>query len=198
MEFFTAVARPRPVVLADLIPGERVRDAALVLGGAAFVGVLAQVSIKLSFTPVPITGQTLGVLVVGCALGFRRALAAGIVYAALGLAGLPWFVDHTAGWQGASMGYVIGFVVAAAVCGRLAERGADRTVVRSLPAMLAGELCIYVPGVLWLAVDLHVGLVTALSLGLVPFLGGDAVKMALAAGLLPAAWLATGTRRRRG
>jgi len=197
MESTTAIARPRPAVLADLIPGERVRDVALVLGGAAFVGLLAQISFRLSFTPVPVTGQTLGVLVAGCALGFRRALAAAVVYAGLGLAGLPWFVDHTAGWQGASMGYVAGFVLAAAVCGWLAERGADRTVVRSLPAMLDGELCIYVPGVLWLAVDLHVGLVTALSLGLVPFLIGDAVKMALAAGLLPAAWWATGTRRSR-
>jgi len=197
MESTTAIARPRPAVLADLIPGERVRDVALVLGGAAFVGLLAQISFRLSFTPVPVTGQTLGVLVAGCALGFRRALAAAVVYAGLGLAGLPWFVDHTAGWQGASMGYVAGFVLAAAVCGWLTERGADRTVVRSLPAMLAGELCIYVPGVLWLAVDLHVGLVTALSLGLVPFLIGDAVKMALAAGLLPAAWWATGTRRSR-
>jgi biotin transport system substrate-specific component len=198
MESTSVIARPRPHVLADLIPGERVRDVALVLGGAAFVGALAQLSIRLPFTPVPITGQTLGVLVVGCALGFHRALAATVLYAGLGIAGLPWFVDHTAGWQGASSGYVAGFILAAAVCGSLAERGADRNVLRSLPAMLAGELCIYVPGVLWLAIDLHVGLITALSLGLVPFLAGDAVKIGIAAGLLPAAWWVTGTQRRDG
>lgn len=181
-------AAPRPLVLADLVPGQRVRDVLLVAGGAALVGALAQVSIPLGFTPVPITGQTLGVLLVGCALGFRRALASTILYGGLGLLGLPWFAGHAGGWAGSLTGYILGFVLAASVCGWLAQRGSDRSVLRSIPTMLIGELCIYVPGVTWLAISLHVGAAQAISLGFVPFIAGDAIKLAIAAGLLPGAW----------
>ena len=88
-----AVTLPRhaPLVLADLLPGAAVRDALLVLSGAGLIGLLAQVSIHLSFTPVPVTGQTLGVLLVGTALGWHRGLAAMLLYAAAGLFGVPWF-----------------------------------------------------------------------------------------------------------
>lgn len=185
----TAAARPaRPLVLADLLAGSLLRDVALVVAGAAFVGVLAQLSLHLSFTPVPVTGQTLGVLVAGTALGAKRGTASLALYAAAGVAGVPWFADHSAGYVGASFGYVVGFVLCAALCGFLAERRADRSVWRSLPAMLAGEAVIYAVGVSWLAVDLHVGVAKAIALGLTPFLIGDAVKVAIASGLLPATW----------
>lgn len=187
--------RPRPRVLADLLPGTLLRDLALVVGAAAFVGLLAQVSIRLSFTPVPITGQTLGVLVAGTALGWRRGFAALALYAVAGLCGLPWFAGHGSGYIGASFGYIVGFALAAAVCGYLAERGADRSVVRCVPAMLAGEVVMYAVGVTWLAVSLHVGASKAIALGLTPFLAGDAIKAALAAGLLPAAWKLVGSKR---
>ncbi|MGD0447478.1 MAG: biotin transporter BioY [Candidatus Dormibacteria bacterium] len=186
----------RPLVLADLVPGDRVRDALLVLGAAAFIGALAQVSIPLGFTPVPITGQTLGVLVVGCSLGCRRAVAGSVLYAVLGVLGVPWFAGHMGGWPGPLAGYIVGFILAAAVCGLLAERGADRRVLRSLPTMVAGELCIYLPGVTWLALSEHLGPLTALALGFTPFVIGDAIKLALAAGLLPAAWALARPRRR--
>ncbi|MCU1488958.1 MAG: biotin synthase, partial [Acidimicrobiaceae bacterium] len=192
----TAIALRRPTVLADLVPGELVRDVLLVLGAAAFIGALAQVSFHVPGTPVPVTGQTLGVLLAGCALGMRRALLTGLCYAGLGFAGLPWFVGHTSGWQGASTGYIFGFVVAAALCGALAQRGADRTVLRALPTMLLGELAIYVIGVAWLAIDLHVGLRTALDLGFNPFVIGDAAKLVIAGGLLPGAWWLAGNRSR--
>ncbi len=179
---------PRRVVLADLLPGSRVRDISLVVAAAAFVGVLAQVSIHLSFTPVPITGQTLGVLVAATALGWRRGLAAMVLYGAAGVAGVPWFAGHASGYVGASFGYVLGFAAAAAVCGYLAERGAARSVLKSVPAMVAGEVVMYAVGVTWLAASLRVGAGRAIALGLTPFLAGDAVKAAIAAGLLPAAW----------
>jgi len=182
----------RQLVLADLVPGARVRDALLVVGAAGFVGLLAQLVIHLPFTPVPVTGQTLGVLVSGTALGWRRGAAALVLYAAAGVLGLPWFAGHASGWAGASFGYILGFVVAAAACGWLAERGADRQVWRALPAMLVGEIAVYAVGVPWLAASLHVGPGKAISLGLTPFLAGDAVKVALAAGLLPAAWRLAG------
>ena len=136
------IARPRTLVLADLLPGTLLRDVLLVVGGAAFVGVLAQVSIPLHFTPVPITGQTLGVLLVGTALGWRRAAASMALYAIAGVAGVPWFAGHASGYVGASFGYIVGFFFAATVCGYLAGRGADRSVVRAVPAMLVGEVII--------------------------------------------------------
>jgi biotin transport system substrate-specific component len=96
----------KPLVLADLLPGTLVRDVLLVIGAAGFVGALAQISIHLSFTPVPITGQTLGVLLAGTALGWKRGTAAMILYGLAGLAGVPWFAGHTSGYVGASFAVV--------------------------------------------------------------------------------------------
>lgn len=192
-----ALRQRSPLVLADLLPGALVRDAVLVVGAAGFVGLLAQISIHLSFTPVPITGQTLGVLLAGTALGWRRAGAALVLYAVAGLAGVPWFADHQSGYVGASFGYVLGFIAAAMLCGYLAGRGADRSVLRSVPAMIAGEVLIYAFGVTWLALDLHLSASQAISEGFTPFVIGDALKAAIAAGLLPGAWWLTGHRRNR-
>jgi len=192
--------RPRALVLADLVAGNRSRitriawDVALVVGAAAFVGALAQISIKLSFTPVPITGQTLGVLLAGTALGWRRAAASMALYALAGLAGVPWFAAAAHGYVGASFGYIVGFFFAAALCGYLAERGNDRSVLRSVPAMIAGEVVIYLFGVTWLAIDLHLGASAALHDGFTPFIIGDSIKAAIAAGLLPTAWKLAGRR----
>jgi biotin transport system substrate-specific component len=191
-----AVTLPRrePLVLADLLPATVLWDVGLVVGAAAFVGLLAQIAIHLSFTPVPITGQTLGVLLAGSALGWKRGAAALALY---GVAGKPRDPDdpgHASGYVGASFGYVVGFVLAAALCGFLAERRADRSLLQSVPAMLAGEIVMYAVGVLWLARSLHVGASRAIALGLTPFLAGDAIKMGLAAILLPATWKLTGGR----
>jgi biotin transport system substrate-specific component len=189
-----AIARPRPLVLGDLIAASRgrvahaVRDVLLVVGAAGFVGALAQISIHLSFTPVPITGQTLGVLLAGTALGWRRAAAALALYAIAGVAGLPWFAGGTAGYASASFGYIVGFFFAATACGYLASRGADRSVLKSVPAMIAAEIIIYAFGLTWLALDLHLGAGATLADGLTPFLAGDAIKAAIAAGLLPLVW----------
>ena len=185
----------KPLVLGDLVPGTLFRDILLVVGAAGVVGLLAQVSIRLSFTPVPITGQTLGVLLSGTVLGWRRGAAAMALYAVAGVAGVPWFADHAHGYVGASFGYIVGFVLCAALCGYLAQRGADRSVSRSVPAMVAGELVIYLWGVTWLALSLHVGAARAISLGFVPFMAGDAIKAALAAVALPGAWRLLGAER---
>ncbi len=182
-------------VLVDLVPGARVRDALLVVAAACLVGVLAQVSIRLSFTPVPITGQTLGVLLSGAALGARRGAAAMALYGIGGVAGIPWFADHAHGYVGASFGYIVGFVLCAGLCGYLAQRGADRSIGKSVPAMVLGEVAIYLCGVTWLALSLHVGILRALELGFVPFVAGDAIKAALAAIALPGAWKAVGAGR---
>lgn len=185
---------PAPRVLGDVIPGGIVRDAVLVAGGAALTALAAQVSIPLPFTPVPLTLQTFAVLLVGAALGTVRGLASMALYLLAGVAGAPVFSHGSSGWGGASFGYIVGFVLAAAIVGRLAEGGATRGPVRTAAVMVLGNLVIYAVGVPWLMAVAQAGLGKALALGVVPFLVGDAVKVAIAAGLLPATWRLAGHR----
>jgi biotin transport system substrate-specific component len=181
------LARPQ-AVLADLLPGRLVRDLALVAGGAGLVGVAAQISVPLPGTPVPLTFQTLAVLLTGAALGMRRSLGSMALYALAGVAGMPWFASGQSGWHLASFGYVLGFVLAAAIVGGLAARGGDRTPVRTVASMLFGTVVIYAVGVPWLMGFLHVGFASACEMGVRPFLVGDGLKVLIAAGLLPTAW----------
>ncbi|MFC1441662.1 biotin transporter BioY [Streptacidiphilus sp. N1-10] len=194
-----ATAAPRPgTVLADLLPAATraratARDLALVVGGAALTGIAAQISVPVPGSPVPVTGQTLAALLVGTALGTRRGVAAMGLYLVAGLAGVPWFAAGSSG-SGVTLGYIIGFMLAGVVVGELARRGADRSPLRTAAAMVLGSLAIYAVGVPYLAVSLHIGLGRAASLGLYPYLLGDALKVALAMGLLPAAWKLLGVR----
>ncbi len=183
-----------PRTLGDVIPGGLARSVALVLGGAVFVGLTAQVLVPLPFTPVPLSLQTFSVLLVGAVLGSRRGAASMALYLLAGVAGVPWFSEHQSGWSFPSFGYVVGFVVAAWLVGRLAERGADRQVLRTAGLMALGNLVIYGLGVPGLMLATGMPVAKALLLGVAPFLVGDAVKIALAAGLLPAAWKLVGTR----
>ena len=187
----SAIPRPGRAVLADVLPGEWLRDLALVAGYAGFTGLAAQVAIPLPFTPVPVTGQTFAVLLGAAALGWQRAFLGMGLYLAAGLAGVPWFSQWSGGTgtlSSASFGYIVGFVVAAALVGRLAAGGFDRTPARVVLTMVAGNLVIYAFGLPWLMASVHVGVAKAIDLGVTPFLGGDAIKIALAAGLLPSAW----------
>jgi len=183
-----AVVTPAPRVLADVVARSWVANLVLVLGGSAFVGISAQVVIPLPFTPVPLTLQTFAVLLVGAALGTWRGVASMVVYAAAGTAGMPWFSAGTSGWGGASYGYILGFIVAAGVVGRLAERGATLTPLRTAGLMVVGNVVIYAIGVTYLKFAIDASWATALTLGVVPFLVGDALKIVLAAGLLPGTW----------
>lgn len=181
-------------VLADAIPGCLVRDAALVVGSAAFVGLAAQIAIPLPFTPVPVSGQTFAVLLAGAALGTTRGLIGMLLYLVAGGLGVPWFAEGSSGWAGASFGYIIGFVAAGALVGALAQRGWDRTPLRTIVLMVGGNLVIYALGVPWLMAAIDVDFATALSLGVVPFLIGDGLKVLLAAGVLPATWKLVGRK----
>ena len=167
----------------------RLRDLLLVFGGSLFVAGMAQVRIPLPFTPVPLTGQTFAVLLVGAALGARRGAASLLLYLLQGLLGLPVFSGGTAGLAvllGPTGGYLVGFVAAAWLVGMLARRGMDRRIPTALLAFLAGELVIYLFGVCWLSAFL--GFPRAIAAGLLPFLVGDALKLIAAALALPAAW----------
>ena len=172
------------------------RDALLIGGFAALVGVLAQVAIPLPFTPVPITGQTLGVLLTGVLLGSRRGGLAMVAYLGQGLLGLPVFAGGASAWTpsaagvpyivGPTAGYLVGFVAAALVVGALAERGWDRRIGSPVTMMAIGNLAIYLFGLAWLGQ--YVGYERALGLGLAPYLAGDGLKILLAAAVLPGGW----------
>lgn len=202
----TAALAPR--TLADLLPAPTVasqritRDAALIGGFAALTAVLAQVKFSLGFTPVPITGQTLATLLAGTVLGWKRGAASQFVYWVAGIfMPFAWYANDetgssiSAGWNyaiGTTAGYMVGFVLAAALVGALAERGQDRDLMTSVPAMLAGTAVIYTCGVSWLAIKLDIPVATgetnAIGLGLVPFLIGDAIKLIIAGVAAPAVW----------
>ena len=183
-------------VLADVVlpvgDGARriTRDLALVIGGCLLVALLAQVKIPLGFTPVPITGQTFAVLLVGASLGSWRGAWALLLYLVAGT-WLPFYAGGASGFVGsiASGGYIVGFIPAAFAVGWLAERGWDRRP-RILLAMLAGNVILYVPGLLWLTTfaPAESRWATTIEWGLYPFVVGDAVKLVAASLLLPGAW----------
>ncbi|MBG0855246.1 biotin transporter BioY [Streptomyces spinoverrucosus] len=192
----TAAAAPaRPgQVLADLLPASRVRDVALVVGGAVLTGLAAQLAVPIPGTPVPVTGQTFAALLVGTALGAGRGFLSLALYALAGVAGVPWFAEGGSGAAAPSFGYVIGLLLAATAVGALARRGADRSPWRMAGAMLLGEAIIYAVGVPYLALAAGMSASAAIAAGLTPFLIGDALKAALAMGLLPTAWKLVGKR----
>lgn len=192
-----ALAPPAPTTLLDLLERSRVRDAVAVVGFALLTAVAAQITIPLGFTPVPLTGQTFAVLLAGGVLGSRRGALSMGLYVVLGAVGLPFYADGEGGWTaatGATAGYLVGFVLAAFVVGLLAERGQDRRLSTSIPALLAGSAVIYACGAGWLAYHLGLPLTaaagepSAISLGVAPFLVGDVMKALLAGALLPATW----------
>ena len=166
----------------------RLRDYSLIIAGSLFVALFAQIEIPLQ--PVPITGQTFAVLLIGALLGSKRGAAAMIAYIAQGALGLPFFAGGANGLgiiSGATAGYLLGFVGAAYVIGLLAERGLERSVLTSIIPFLVGTVVIYVCGVAWLSIVLG-SLSKAIQFGLLPFLVGDALKLVAAAVALPIAW----------
>ena len=186
----------------------------LIIGFALFTALLARISIDLAFTPVPVTGQTLAVLLTGAALGSWRGAAALTVYLFAG-GGIPLFAGgsgdylwsatsgnfvfgFTSGssgwfWDLASGGYIIGFIAAAYVVGFLTERGWHRGT-GLIVAMLAGNILLYIPGLIQLAVFVPNDKV--MEWGLYPFIAGDLIKLYIAALLVPAAWKLVGWAQR--
>jgi len=169
---------------------EWIRSLFLIVLGSLLLAALAQVKIVLPFTPVPITGQTLGVLLIGAALGSKRGAASIILYLTEGALGLPFFAGGASGMgilTGATAGYLLGFVGAAYVIGLLAERGLERSVRTSIIPFIVGTVIIYICGVAWLSVVVG-SFGKAITLGMLPFLIGDAVKLITASLILPTAW----------
>ena len=165
--------------------------AALVTVGVVILALSAQVRIPIPGSPVPITGQTMGVLLLAAAYGSWLGSGTVLAYLAVGAAGLPVFT----GWKfglatltGPTGGYLIGFLIAAFIVGRLAEYQWDRSPWLTIAAMVIANVVIYACGVLVLAQVPTIGWSKVLAAGVTPFLIGDAIKIALAAGILPGAW----------
>lgn len=184
-------------VLADVVFSRSiVASAVLVVAGAAVTAVAAQLAIPL--WPVPITGQTLAVLLVGSTLGALRGALSMVLYAVLGLAGLPVFAPQddgshltgSAALAAPSFGYIIGFIFAAAFVGWIAERSWDHRFLGAIASFLGGTVVTFALGMVWLASVLGLTLEQTLQAGLYPFVIGGFLKALLAASLIPLAWRA--------
>lgn len=194
-----------PIAIGERL-GVRIYHLGLVALGALVIALSALISIPLPGTPVPITGQTFGVLVVATSLGYRRGIASTLLYIAVGVVGIPTFAESRAGLGviaslsdgrlilGATGGYLVGFLLAGGVVGRLAELGWDRHLGRSIVAMLVGSVAIYAVAIPWLAASASYTVEEAIAKGLLPFVVGDLLKVALAAGIFPVAWWLVGRR----
>ena len=174
-----------------VVPRSKVNDVALILSGAVLTAYAAQLVIPM--WPVPITAQTLAVLLVGSVLGATRGAISLVAYFSMGALGLPVFSAATSMSFGPTFGYLVGFVAAAAVVGYLSERGWHKTVAGVLASFAIANTVIYLFGLPWLAFALgNLGaandLASVAAAGLAPFIIGDVLKMLLAAALLPLAW----------
>ncbi|MEO9685294.1 MAG: biotin transporter BioY [Tateyamaria sp.] len=190
-------------VLSDVLGANegnalRLKQAALVVAGVLLLAIAAK--IKVPMWPVPITMGTFAVLTIGAAYGARLGLVTIIGYMLVGALGFDVFAGSSAEaagltyMMGGTGGYLVGYVLATLALGALAQRGWDRSVLWMALAMLIGTVLIYVPGLLWLG-QLFGWDKPILAWGLTPFLVGDALKLALAALVLPAAWKLVGRAR---
>ncbi|MDQ2104931.1 biotin transporter BioY [Azospirillum isscasi] len=177
---------------ASLLETVAPRGGLLTAATAAVLGSLllaASAKVQVPFWPVPMTMQSMVVILLGMAYGSRLATATVLLYLAEGLAGLPVFAGAGAGpayMAGPTAGYLLGFVLAAGVTGWLAERGWDRSPVKAVAALAVGHALLFVPGVAWMAVLF--GGEKAIALGLTPFLAATVLKTALGAAIMQAAW----------
>ena len=165
-----------------------VKNVLLALLGSVLMAACAQITIPMF--PVPLTLQTFAILFIGMALGSRYGPLAVLFYLAEGAVGLPVFAGGSAGlgvFIGGTAGYLYGFVIAAFIVGYLGEKGWDRTFVKASVAMFAGNVAIYIPGLLWLAM-IYGWDKPIFAWGLTPFIIGDLVKLVVASGLFTIAW----------
>ena len=168
-----------------------VSNVGLVLGGTLFLGAMAQISLPVPGSPVPITGQTLGALLLGTAYGASLGFSTFAFYIAAGIAGAPLFAGHSAGIErltGATGGYLVGMLVASWVTGALAGRKWDQKISTVVPTMLIGTTIIFTFGLLWLQHSTGQSWSWTFEKGLQPFVVGEAIKIAIASTALPTVW----------
>jgi biotin transport system substrate-specific component len=172
-----------------------ITHALFILGGTVFIAAMAQIAIPVPGSPVPVTGQTLAVLLVGTTYGARLALATFATYLLAAIAGAPLFAPSaTSANHGidrllsATGGYLVGMLVAAFLLGLLADRRADQKFKTSFPALILGDAVIFAFGLLWLNYSLELSWSATISAGLTPFIFGEVLKIAIVATSLPLIW----------
>ena len=162
-----------------------------IIGGVIFLGAMAQISIPIPGSPVPVTGQTLGALLLGTAYGATLGATTLIFYLIAGIAGAPIFSNHSNGFShlsGATGGYLVGMLVAATVTGYLAGRKWDQKISTVIPTMLLGNFIIFFFGLIWLKQVTDQSWEWTISKGFTPFILGEILKMAIASTALPSLW----------
>lgn len=183
---------PASSLRASLLPRSSVlTNASLVAGGTLFLAALAQISIPVPGSPVPVTGQTLGVLLIGTTYGSGLGLATFAMYLLAGIAGAPVFAGASYGIEkitGATGGYLIGMMVATFLLGILAKRQMDQRFSTALPTMLIGTLTIFTFGLFWLHQFTGKDWAWTINAGLVPFIFGEILKIIVAGTSLPIVW----------
>jgi biotin transport system substrate-specific component len=169
--------------------------AGFIVGGTLFIAALAQIAIPVPGSPVPVTGQTLAVYLIGTTYGARLGFATFATYLLAGIAGAPVFAPATgatthgiARLTGATGGYLIGMLVATFVLGALADRKADQKFKTSFPALIFGSAIVFAFGLTWLHSSLELSWVQTISAGLTPFILGEFIKIAITATSLPLIW----------
>jgi biotin transport system substrate-specific component len=190
----TSLSATHPTLLNTLAPGNSlIRSAGFAIAGSLLLALSAKAQVP--FWPVPMTLQSLVIMMLGMTYGSRLAMATVLLYLTEGLAGLPVFAGAGAGFAymtGPTAGYLVGFVAAAGLIGWLAEHGWDRSPVKALVAMSVGHALLFIPGVAWLAVLF--GTEKAIAVGLTPFIAATLLKTALGAALMQAAWTVVSRR----
>ena len=170
-------------------PSTLVNEVLVIFLGSVFLAACAQLAIPLPYSPVPVTAQTLAVLLIGASFGAKRAFICTITYLLEGFIGLPVFAGATFGFAklfGPTGGYLIGFVLAATLMGYISERRKTNNLKSALVIFLLGHIVIYFIGIFWLS--FFVGSKNALAMGLFPFIPGAIIKTTLASFLLPMLW----------
>lgn len=166
-------------------------QALFIIGGVGFIAALAQISLPIPGSPVPVTGQTLAALLIGTTYGARLGFITFSTYLLVGIAGAPIFAGSTHGIErvtGATGGYLVGMLLASFVLGYLADRKADQSFKTSFPALILGDLIIFTFGLLWLRASLDLSWSATIAAGLTPFILGELLKIAITATSLPLIW----------
>ncbi len=164
---------------------------ALVIGGIAFLGLMAQIAVPVPGSPVPVTGQTLGALLLGSAYGASLGFTTFASYLIIGFLGAPVFASGAHGLTritGATGGYLVGMLLASLITGYLAGRKWDQKVATVVPTMILGDLVIFSAGLFWLHHSIHATWATTFKLGFTPFILGEVIKVAIASTAMPTLW----------
>lgn len=191
-------ATPHSLRAAIFPKSNLLTNSLLAVTGVAFLAAMAQLALPIPGSPVPVTGQTLGALLIGASYGRALGASTFALYLAIGIAGAPVFSQQGHGVAklfGATGGYLIGMFLATIALSFLASKRWDKRIHTAVASMLIGQIIIFVPGLIWLQQSTGKDWAWTINAGLTPFIFGEIVKIAIAASALPAIWRVVDKRR---